>query len=359
MDVLIALAAGIIIGVGPGRSAANPSIAADGATVAVAFSATDALDKTDIYVATSADGGHTFAPPARVNDVDGDANVNGEQPPRVEVAGSSIVVVWTSKGKNGTRLLQSRSTDGGKTFSHAMPIAGTDAAGNRGWESIAGPFALWLDHREYSHHDANPEHSKLYFGPIDGSSPPRALTGGVCYCCKTSLATSGSNVYAAWRHVYPGNMRDIAFTASTDGGKTFSSPIRVSQDKWMIDGCPENGPALAVDAAHHVHVVWPTLHKDNLALFYSQTVDTKTFAPRVQIPTQGTPRHVQIAAADRSLVVVWDETSSGSKRVIASHAPKFDRVVLGDGVYPTVVSTGKTVVAAWKSQEAIAVKIVE
>ncbi|HZR26259.1 MAG TPA: sialidase family protein, partial [Vicinamibacterales bacterium] len=342
--------------------AANPSIAADGSVVAVAFSASDPLDRTDIYVAMSTDGGHTFGSPVRVNDVAGDASVNGEQPPRVEISNNAIVVVWTSKGKVGTRMLHARSDDGGKTFSHAAPIAGTDAAGNRGWESIAGPFALWLDHREYSHHDANPDHSKLYFGAIDGSTPPRALTGGVCYCCKTALATSGAHVYAAWRHVYPGNMRDIAFTASSDGGKTFSPPIRVSQDKWMINGCPENGPALAVDASHHVHVVWPTLVKgaeDNLALFYAQTKDATTFTPRVQIPTHGTPRHVQIAASDHSLVVAWDETADGRRQIVASHVPKFDRLVLGDGVYPAVASSGKTIVAAWKAQDAIQITIVE
>jgi len=34
--------------------------------------------------------------------------------------------------------------------------------------------------------------------------------------------------FAAWRHVYPGNIRDIAFTVSRDGGRTlrnrFASP---------------------------------------------------------------------------------------------------------------------------------------
>jgi hypothetical protein len=49
----------------------------------------------------------------------------------------------------------------------------------------------------------------------------------------------------------------IAFTLSRDGGRTFASPIRVSDDHWVLDGCPENGPALAVDASRRVHLVWP------------------------------------------------------------------------------------------------------
>ena len=44
---------------------------------------------------------------------------------------------------------------------------------------------------------------------------PQGVTGGVCYCCKTAIAAGPADtLYLAWRHVYPGNMRDMAFTVS-------------------------------------------------------------------------------------------------------------------------------------------------
>src|ERR1700710_3157521 len=87
-----------------------------------------------------------------------------------------------------------------------------------------------------------------------------ARLAGVCYCCKTSLVTGDDgSLYAAWRHVYPGNIRDIAFTVSRDSGRTFADPVRVSDDRWVLDGCPENGPAMAIDGRNRVHIVWPTL----------------------------------------------------------------------------------------------------
>src|SRR5205085_10437805 len=101
--------------------------------------------------------------------------------------------------------------------------------------------------------------SQLYVAPLDGSIAPIAVTGGVCYCCKTAIAASGTtSLYVAWRHVYPGNMRDIAFAASRDGGRTFSPPIRVSEDKWQLDGCPDDGPSMAVDTRRQIHGVWPS-----------------------------------------------------------------------------------------------------
>ena len=126
---------------------------------------------------------------------------------------------------------------------------------------------VWLDHRELasdskvaaSHRDhaakpkdkpdgvAMAQKSKLYFASLDGTVAPRAVTGGVCYCCKTALVSGAwGKVYAAWRHVYPGNLRDMAFTMSQDGGRTFAAPIRVSEDKWALEGCPDDGPAMAL-----------------------------------------------------------------------------------------------------------------
>ena len=90
-----------------------------------------------------------------------------------------------------------------------------------------------------SHHDhkragkpdgvAMAQKSKLFVASLDGTLAPRALTGGVCYCCKTAAAATGDAIYAAWRHVYPGNLRDMAFTMSRDGGR--SSPRRCGSAK--------------------------------------------------------------------------------------------------------------------------------
>jgi hypothetical protein len=219
-----------------GRANATPSIGADGNFVTIAWGATSAAGATDVYAAVSRDAGRTFSPPVRVNDVDGEARLNGEQPPRVAVHHTAITIVWTAKGASGTKLVQSRSEDGGRTFAKATPVPGGDAAGNRGWENAVADrngrvYTVWLDHRELaqqdgqvaaSHHDhaahavgapaadqkpdgvAMAERSKLYVASLDGAVAPRALTGGVCYCCKTALATAADDsLFLAWRHVYP------------------------------------------------------------------------------------------------------------------------------------------------------------
>jgi len=380
-----------------GHANAFPSVAAQGPLVAVAWGAST-NDATDIYTAVSHDRGTTFSRPVRVNDTASRANLSGEQPPRIAVAPAAgrapiIVVVWTAKAATGTRLLSARSEDGGGSFGAAAPVPGSDANGNRGWESIAVDskgqvVAIWLDHREASagrasggamHHDGQAhtghgdvdgatraQKSKLYFATLGGQNAV-AITSGVCYCCKTSVAVGrDASIYAVWRHVYPGNIRDVAFTSSRDGGRTFAEPIPVSHDQWALDGCPENGPALAVDAQDRVHVVWPTLVKatdasgaPNLSLFYAARIGDR-FSPRQAIPTRGTPRHPALTIGPSgSLLVAWDEQAAGTRRIAlataaaAGSAPMmFTRrsdVTSVRSEYPAVAATTDAFVAAWTS----------
>lgn len=380
----------------PGRINANPSIAARGTFVAVAWSGT--LQSTqDVFVATSRDGGATWSLPVQVNAAAGDARVGGEQPPRVAlVAGKGatpeIVVVWGSKGEKGSRLQSARSTDGGAHFGASKLVPGADGEGNRGWESIAADssgrvYALWLDHRETvmpaaMHHqdgttmpaaapapkvDPNEKANKsqLFFSSLDGTGA-RGIARGVCYCCKTSLTASGGNVYAVWRHVFPGNQRDIGFTISRDGGKSFSPIVRVSEDHWQFDGCPENGPAVAVDPQQRAHVLWvtPADGKDGspLALYHAVTTDGAKFSARTRVPTRGPAGHVQVTSeAAGSLVVAWDENVSGTRRaafaratVDANGKATFTALRAGDDEvgrwYPVVATASSGVVAAWVKQ---------
>jgi hypothetical protein len=209
--------------------------------------------------------------------------------------------------------------------------------------------------------------STLYFASLDDPSHARALTGGVCYCCKTAVASGpDGSIYAAWRHVYPGNIRDIAFTLSRDGGRTFAPPARVSSDRWELDGCPENGPSLAVGNGGTVHIVWPTLVNDatsgaepSLALFYSTTLDGRVFSPRRRVTTEGTPRHPQLIAEDRTLIAVWDEELSGGRRQVVlgraaasdgTSAVRFSREILSGGTRaqtPAAASAAGGTVIAW------------
>ena len=232
-----------------------------------------------------------------------------------------------------------------------------------------------MNHAEHQHLAAGQQDgvaraqlSKLWFAGLSGIESPKTLTGGVCYCCKTAIATdSAGAIYAAWRHVYAGNIRDIAFTKSSDNGRSFAPPLRVSDDSWVLDGCPENGPTMVVDEAKRVHIVWPTLvpgatrtSEPTLALFYAMSADGKRFTARQRIPTDGVPRHPQmIVAPNGELVVAWDEQAKGTRRVALARGSidgkgvaRFVKLPIGDGIraeYPVLAAAGDITLVAWTS----------
>jgi hypothetical protein len=330
----------------PGLANATPSIVADGSRVALAWSARDASGKTDIYVATSADGGRSYGEPVRVNEEPGTARVGGEMPPRVVFSGYAIDVLWTSREGSATTIRIARSENDGRTFGRSRELQQEGAPGDRGWPALSVDgsgrlHTIWLDHRglvdpagaRHVHgaartaeekHDgvAMAQKSALFYS---GNAGEREIAKGVCYCCKTALANGpGGRVFAAWRHVFAGNIRDIAFTLSRDGGRSFAPPVRVSADQWQLDGCPDDGPALAVDEHGVVHVVWPTVvsqPEPHKAIFYASTRDGRTFTERVRVSHElHNAAHPQIAIDPRGNVfVVWDENIDGRRQVVFSN----------------------------------------
>ncbi len=378
-----------------GRSNSTPWVAAAGSFVAVAWGASTA-GKADVFVAISRDAGLTFAAPVQVNKVPGEARLGGELPPRVALAAGTgsadpeIAVLWTARGET-TALRTARSRDGGRTFEPPVTLQSAGAAGDRGWPALAldkhgTAHAIWLDHRglaagraagaDHSAHKQGTAHdgvamaqkSGLYYAAATGSpSTERELATGVCYCCKTALTVGRDGaLYAAWRHVYPGNFRDIAFTVSRDGGRSFAPPVRVSEDAWAIAGCPDDGPAIAEDARGTIHLVWPTVvggPNPEGALFYASTRDGRTFTRRTRIPTLGSPKpsHPQVVV-DRAgrIVVAWDELVNGQRaaaarelKVMSDRTVTFGDVVTlapdGRATYPVLASTSKGILAVWTS----------
>ena len=115
------------------------------------------------------------------------------------------------------------------------------------------------EHEHKGEHDgvAMAQMSSLRYATFgDRASADREITPGSATAARRRWwRWPAARLVSAWRHVYAGNLRDIAFTESRDGGATFAAPARVSEDGWAINGCPDDGPALAADPAGGVHIV--------------------------------------------------------------------------------------------------------
>lgn len=90
-----------------------------------------------------------------------------------------------------------------------------------------------------------------------------------CQCCRTAISSEkNGKITIAYRDLQTGNIRDIATSTSSDGGKTFTQPDIFNGDMWSINGCPHNGPSVRMND-NKTYIAWFT-GGNEVGLHYSE-----------------------------------------------------------------------------------------
>ena len=324
----------------PGIDAAEPATAsaADGSFY-VAWVNHDAK-KADVMLARFDQDGAMQGSPVRVNRQQGVATAwRGDQPSIAVAPGGAVYVLWTARvdggGKHGTDVYLSVSNDRGQSFAGEVKINDDKAAGPHGMHSLAVAsdgriYAAWLDERNVhtpkpstkgeGHHMESNRDLYLSYSTDGGRtfSANRKVASEACPCCKTALAVSADGtLYAGWRQVLPGSFRHIAVASSTDGGTNFSKPIIVSDDRWVLQGCPVSGPSLSVDRAGSLKVAWYAAGEGNEpGIYFAESKDKgRTFTPRQllsQESVRGTPA---LTASQNNSIALWQTSDTAETKM--------------------------------------------
>ena len=320
-----------------GIDAAEPAIvsARDG-TFYVAWVNHDAK-QADVMLARFNAAGESQGSPVRINRQQGVATAwRGDQPSLAVAPDGAVHVLWTARvdagEKHGTDVYLSSSTDRGQSFTTEVKVNDDKAPGAHGMHSLAVAadgriYAAWLDERNVhvpkpsekgeGHHMESNRDLYLAFSTDGGRSfsTNKKVASDACPCCKTALTVSpDGTLYAGWRQVLPGSFRHIAVTGSTDQGKSFSAPVIVSDDHWVLQGCPVSGPSLAVDGASgNLRVVWFAAGEGSAAgVYFSESKDkAHSFAPR-QLLSQETVRGTP---ALTGTIALWQTSETGETKM--------------------------------------------
>ncbi len=359
-----------------GTDAAEPAIAAsqDG-SIFVAWVEHQPEGKADVFVRKIAPD-KTQSTPVRVNTEAGNATAWRGDPPTIAIAPDGVMyVVWTSKAAakgHENNLYLSISRDSGVSFGKPIKINDDEKPGVHGMHSFAIDkqgriYFAWLDernlkpaapmtkHRGEAHAmERNREVFVAY--SEDGGvtiSKNQMIANEACPCCKTAIAVSpDGNVYVGWRQVLAGELRHIAIASSTDRGKTFVKPIIVSDDQWVIAGCPVSGPALSAGNIGNLTVLWYTAGgAGTQGLYASRSTDGgRTFATRQLVSAGvvfGNPS-LLFEPKSNHLFAVWQSGDSGLMRAeMASDGSINNTMSLqSSGKLPAAtLDTGQTVLA--------------
>jgi hypothetical protein len=314
-----------------GVDAAEPATAtaADG-TFYVAWVNHDAK-QADVMLAHFNHIAEPVGSPVRVNAHAGVATAwRGDQPSVAVGPNGNVFVLWTLKveagDKHGTDIYLSTSNDGGQTFTNEVKVNDDKAPSAHGMHSLAVSkdgriYAAWLDERnvhapmpstkaEGHHMESNRDLYTAY--STDGGrtfSANHKVASDACPCCKTALTVSADGtLYAGWRQVLPGSYRHIAVASSTDGGAKFSAPVIVSDDRWMLQGCPVSGPSLSVDAASgSLKVIWYAGGESGAPGVYLAESKDKghSFSPRQLLSQENVRGTPALAVGSNDAVALW------------------------------------------------------
>jgi hypothetical protein len=250
--------------------------------------------KCELWLAISSDGGKTFAPPVRVNEVENSAAESLHQL-AVSPAGDAHIV--------------------------------------------------WNDERDG-------KGQCLYYAKVSGGKVAKnmKITPPVCPCCAPGIGLDGKgNPFVAFRTMSDDSSREILLTISRDGGKSWSAPARVNKRETKINTCPMDAPAVAVgEDGKKFAVAWmgQPEGKEKDAFW--------TMMGQADVPlgttTKGAQGHVSVGADAAGIFhAAWEDARSGKTAIyrISSAPGAKEELVAEDATYPSLCA-GKSVGVAFE-----------
>lgn len=217
-----------------------------------------------------------------------------------------------------------RSEDRGRTWSKPVSPHRDRTKTQHGFVSLVADgddrvVIAWLDGRRAE----EPLATRAQSNSHDHESAPMTLRAAVldraneivdealidertCSCCQTDLVRTPNETLIAYRDRSAGEIRDIAISRRRD--HRWSEPELVHQDGWRIEGCPVNGPALAINGDRGL-VFWPTLVGEAMTLRYKLFPATSAPVARSEMQTLMLPNtpsgRVDAAAWRNGFLLTW------------------------------------------------------
>lgn len=302
-----------------------PTLAVDalGRVFCAWASQTDEKERT-LFLATSLNNGQSFDPPKPVQrsqiysfstESRGKTITRSiRMVPHLAAASDRLAVAWLDSANDNTtvKMMLAESSDGGLSFNPPICVHENDKARPTFTSlaaSAAGQIAAsWIDHREGVQHPffaVRPREATAFMPEV--KIPAGEENRGICPCCPTtSVVAADGTVYVAFRNLAAG-YRDMFVAKWTEQG--LENPVPVVEPTWQFDGCPHDGPSLAV-VGETLHIVWMDGRSGVQRVYYGSaaTNDLKFTTRPLHAAGPGTQGNAKLAVTATGLVAVWEES---------------------------------------------------
>lgn len=260
-----------------------------------------------VFLTKSSDGGTSFARPVMISDKSQLAAF-----PQIAVSDAHVYSAWLEKSdNNSTNVIFAKSDDNANSF--GTPSSITQNLGNSGI-----PKLLATGNQVYlSWEDNSKGNFEVFLSKSDDSGtsfhPPVVVSGTSGQSGTPQIMVSENNVYATWMDD-TSKYYDILFSKSTDGGKSFGTPVDIS--KLHADS---GYPQFTV-SGNHVYVVWTqTITESNYDIFFAKSSDNgDTFDKPVNLSNNNGASGWPKIESDGNIYVSWVDSTPGKFDVLVT-----------------------------------------
>jgi hypothetical protein len=285
-------------------------------------------------------------------------------PSLIALPDGTMAAHWLADNPEGSEAYNihlSMSHDGGKTWSKPIIPHRDRSENEHGFASLIAAGSgelgvLWLDGNKIKDEVGDMALNYTTVG-VDGKvGKETVLDTRVCECCQTSAAATPDGIIAVYRDRSEKEIRDISFALHTKDG--WSKPEALSKDNWQISGCPVNGPSVSTSGSHAA-AAWFTAPNDVSQVNVALSSDGgKTFGSPIRIDGGKPVGRVDVVAlSSGDALVSWlEQAAEGTQvriRQVRSSGNLGDPIIASAnskvkfaGV-PQMTLSGKQVVVAW------------
>jgi hypothetical protein len=209
-------------------------------------------------------------------------------------------------------ILYGRSTDGGANFGPAINLSDNDSTSDLPAIVVSGNnvHVVWED---FTPGNFDIFYRKSTDGGASFTDPIKNLSSNMFSSRNPAVATLGSDVHVIWSDTTPGNS-DILYRRSTDGRSTFPNIIKNLSDNAGLSELP----AIAVSGTN-VHIVWDDATLTNFDILYRRSTNDGSTFPNVIInlsSNAGDSAFPAIAISSNNVYAIWDDDTSGDFEIV-------------------------------------------
>ena len=188
------------------------------------------------------------------------------------------------------------------------------------------------------------------------------LDNKTCDCCQTTAAITANGPVVIYRDRSDDEIRDMSIVRLIDN--QWTAPKSIYSDNWKIAGCPVNGPRVTGDGTN-LAVAWFSAASDTSRVNVSFSTDGgETFSKPIRVDEGEAIGRVDVAfISDNSVMVCWmegavikaakvnfDGTKEPSVTIASSSEPRASG-------FPQMTKSGNQLIFAWTDDKEKNIKV--